>query len=205
MNTTQATTIIETSMTSEYNNKKFMFAYYDEFEERFTCIDRAFVLSVNEDTVVGQFITTNWFKWAFSTNKSARFMIVCVDTNVTSHQIENCISNSDYSRFHNYKVFTLGESGMKTLYYDIKNESESHPNSSKTFTFDRNENYMIADNNVNTMNTDPQTNIFESFTLNARLFRNMRSYSQIEVAEDDYEQDTLLLSLPSFSFSRNRF
>lgn len=184
--------ILSTVAQTTYNSKKFMFLFYDTYKEKYVCVNRPFVLTLSDNKITGQFITTNWFKWAFSTECANKFMIVCVNEHSTSDNVESIVNAEDYYKLHFYKIFTLQQHAAETLYDDVYEKTRHAKNASTHFSFYNHENATI----------EP----FETFQMNVRLYFDTSDYIPLDndfVA--GHREDTVLLSLPSFELDRSKF
>ena len=169
------------SVVSTYNAKKCVFLYYDIFQSKFTCVQKPFILTITGEKIVGQFITTNWFKYPFSTNEHAQFMVVWVDDSMQYSTIERHVECERWDEFYSYKNFSFVPLVLQDIYQDLKNVIVNEQNKSLQIEYEN--------GNGNSM--------YSSFSLKARMYYNSQ--------QDNYVQNTLLLSLPSFELTRSEF
>jgi hypothetical protein len=169
------------SVVSTYNAKKCVFLYYDSLQSKFTCVQKPFILTITGDKIVGQFITTNWFTYPFSTNDLAQFMVVWVDDSVYYDTIEHDVKYERWDEFYSYEKFSFVPLVLQDIYQDLKNVIVNEQNKSLSIDYE----------NGN------RNSIYSSFSLKARMYYNSQ--------QDNYVHNTLLLSLPSFELTRTAF
>lgn len=169
------------SVVSRYNAKKCVFLYYDSLQCKFTCVQKPFILTITDNKIVGQFITTNWFTYPFSINEAAQFIIVWVDDSMQYNTIERRIECERWDEFYSYKRFSFVPLVLQDIYQDLKNVIVNEENKSLPIEYEN--------GNGNS--------VYSTFSLKARLYYNSQ--------QDNYVQNTLLLSLPSFELKREAF
>ena len=77
-------------MNMEDNGYKYLFGYYSNEEKIWYIQPRRFVLlkDKNKNIILGQFIQSNWFNKIYIRNKSAIFVVLKVEKEISSQTIE---------------------------------------------------------------------------------------------------------------------
>jgi len=160
------------SVTKTYNSKKAIFLYKHATTGQYSAIHRSFILSSSVNRIIGQFITTNWFKIAGDTNKSITFGIAWVDEDTSCSTVEEYVNNVSYDKFYKFNQFTIDTDQLKETFHKLVN----------------NEN----DTRSLTVSCTYPVNGYHVFSVNARL--------HYKPGNETCEQDTLLISLPTFEY-----
>jgi len=177
------------TVSKEYNEKKCWFLVYDLLQEKYLCLGKSFILNIDPVNITGQFISTNWFKWAFSTHQDVTFMIVFASKENDSTSIEKYVNDENYHMLHSCKKFTIRKNTMRRIYDIMKHEIDSD---AITKTIDVHESESVG----------YRMSHIENFTVNARLY-----YKQSYTYDNDpeFQPNTLLISLPTFTLRRSLF
>ena len=89
-------------MNMEDNGYKYLFGYYSDEEKVWYIQPRRFVLLKDKNkNIIGQFIQSNWFNKIYIRNKSAIFVVLKVEKEISSQTIEKDMN------------------GLKTHLYDV--------------------------------------------------------------------------------------
>jgi hypothetical protein len=177
------------TVSKEYNEKKCWFLVYDILQEKYMCLSKSFILNIHSSKITGQFLSTNWFKWAFSTEQNVTFMIVFASKTNDSISIEKYVNDDNYHMLHSCKKFTIRKNDMMATYNDMKHELDSDA-ITKTISVHESESVGYRSCPI------------DIFTVNVRLY-----YKQSYTYDNDpeFQPNTLLISLPTFTMDRMRF
>lgn len=180
------------TISTEYNYKKCWFLVYNSNFNKYICINNPFLLNINTHTITGQFITSNWFKMAFSTLKDARFMLVFASSDFERSRIEEYINAGDFCKIYSHKEFVIDSNELNLIYRDIVQEHKTTENGIHRFTF------------YDGVETQYRTPSIDMFSLNIGLYYNNTDYFYKNEI-NNYEINQLLISLPTFTMNRNDF
>lgn len=174
-----ASTTVSTgnSTLKTYNSKKCVFLYKDHTYDKFVCIHKPFILTRTSNALIGQFITTNWFKVECDVSHRLTFAIVWVDENQSFESIEHFVNCGDTHKLWKYDEFTFEEEQLTGAYRELVTEQENNRSTSIT--------------------KDTSYSSYKMVGINARLY--------FTDSRKPHKQNTLLVSLPTFEYMVNRF
>ena len=100
-----------------YNGIKFVFLYkVDETVDKYYVINRSFVLTMTRTTMLGQYISSNWFNWKYDIKNDISFMIIGVDKDVSFIKLQHLLDINDFTSFKYTKSFTVSKDKLQTVY-----------------------------------------------------------------------------------------
>ena len=166
-----------------YNEHKFHFLYFDVEQQKYICINREFLLTINNKTIVAQFISTNWFQWKFDIKYDTEFMYVCVPEHLSYKVVEEIVNARDYHKLTFFVEFIIPKEKMQSYYTDLLCQNNNTMNSRIRFTQGE---------------TSRSDNIKEVAL--SDLNGSCRLY--FDPDNDTNYEDILLMMLPSFEISK---
>lgn len=160
-----------------YNSKKAVFLYKNATTGQYTAIHHSFILSSTVNKIIGQFITTNWFKILCDTRQSVTFGIAWVNEDTTYKRVEEFVNSVAYDKLFKFNQFTIDTEKMRETYQNLANNEKNA-------------------RSVSVVCMHPATG-YHVFSANARLY--------YKSDKETYEQNKLLISLPTFEFDSGLF
>ena len=163
-----------------YNNKKCVFLYKNQLTQEYSCVNKHFILSHTSSHIIGQFISTSWFKIHVDTSSDFECIIAWVNVDIPCRKVEQAINRGNYDILYNYIKHTICSNIIKNKYESMIN-SQERPRSVYTST---------------------QLNNWGFTEIG---FNNRLCYDPSSNKQSNYKKDVVIMSLPNFEFNRSQF
>ena len=165
------------SVSKTYNSKKAVFLYKDAATGEYSAIHHSFILTNTVNKIIGQFITTNWFKIACDTRESVTFGIAWVHEDTPYKKVEEFVNSVAYDKLFKFNQFTIDTEKMRRTYQNLTNDEKNN-------------------RSVSVVCMHPASG-YHVFAANARLY--------YKSGEETCQQNKLLISLPTFEYDSGLF
>ena len=109
-----------------YNSKKCIFLYKDPVKELYFAVHRSFLLTRGINKLIGQFITTNWFKVACDTTHDIKFALAWVDEDTSFTNVEQFVNNEAYEKLFKFNEFTIPKDKLQDAYRKLMNDEQTN-------------------------------------------------------------------------------